>query len=385
MKKINVFRWLLFPFAWLYGVVGWIRNKLYDWKLLKITAFEGVRLIGVGNLSSGGTGKTPHVEYLVRQLKDTYKAAIVSRGYKRKTKGFVLADAKTTALEIGDEPMQMYRKFAKYGVEVAVCENRVEGVRRLLELKPDIEVIVLDDVFQHRRIKVDTLILLTDFRQLFTEDYVLPMGNLREFRGGYKRADVIVVTKYPDDLLEKRKEEIIERIQPLAHQKVLFSYLRYGEPYSFFDNPQNIQHPPTKPIPLAPPSNRDKLFKGGITTLDWGEVDAVLVVCGIAKPERMVEHVRTIPIRSPRINSWAMDSLFFGDHHDFSVKDLELIRVRFEGLVAKYGHVVILTTEKDMVRLELWREELEGMGLLGKIFVLGIEVDFGDGEGVEAF
>ncbi|MGB0930158.1 MAG: tetraacyldisaccharide 4'-kinase, partial [Chitinophagales bacterium] len=269
MKKINVFRWLLFPFGWLYGVVGWCRNKLYDWKVLKATGFDGVRLIGVGNLSSGGTGKTPHVEYLVNRYKENYKVATLSRGYKRKTKGFVLATAQSTALEIGDEPMQMYRKFGKEGVSVAVCENRVEGVRKLLELQPDIEVIVLDDVFQHRRIQVDTLYLLTDFSHLFTEDFVLPMGSLREFRKGYERADVIVVTKCSNDLTEVRKEEIVEGIRPLEHQKVIFSFLEYGVPYSFFDAPHTVQHPP------------NPLQRGNSIVLDWEEDAAVLVVCGI--------------------------------------------------------------------------------------------------------
>ncbi|MEZ4888691.1 MAG: tetraacyldisaccharide 4'-kinase [Chitinophagales bacterium] len=359
MEKISVFRWLLFPITFLYGVIGWLRNKLYDWNILKSTSFEGVRLIGVGNLSSGGTGKTPHVEYLVRQLKDTYNVAVVSRGYKRKTKGFVLADAKSTALEIGDEPMQMYRKFAKDGVEVAVGEKRVKAVRKLLQLKPDIEVIVLDDVFQHRAIAVDTLILLTDFNHLFTEDYVLPMGSLREFQRGYQRADMIVVTKCPKRLNALEKLEIIAAIYPLPHQKLTFSFLKYQQPYAFVD----------------------KSVK-----LNWKrkKVDAVLVVCGIAKPERVVEYVLALP----KMNSWATDgedkleTLFFDDHHDFSVADLEQIRTKFEALAAKYEHAIILTTEKDAVRLELWQKELEEMELLGRIFVLGVEVGFWDREGL---
>lgn len=341
MNKLVIVRWLLFPFSLMYGWVGWCRNKLYDWKVLKSTSFEGVQLIGVGNLSSGGTGKTPHVEYLVKQLKEDQKVAVLSRGYKRKTKGFVLATAECTAMDIGDEPMQMYRKFETDGVTVAVCENRVEGVRKLLQLKPGIEVIVLDDVFQHRRIEVNEMILLTDFNHLFTKDYVLPMGNLREFRKGYQRADWIVVTKCPKGLSEQRKAKIIEAIRPFSHQKVSFSFLKYGNLYSFSDNS---------------------------LLLEWENIECVLVVCGIAKPERMMEYVSS--------KSENIDNLFFGDHHDFSLVDLEQIHAKFEALKGTLEHKFILTTEKDAVRLELWRGELKKMGLLEQIFVLGVEVGF---------
>lgn len=333
MKFLLVFRWLLFPFAFLYGVIGWFRNKLYDCKILKSTGFD-VFMVGVGNLSSGGTGKTPHVEYLINLWKDEYAIATLSRGYKRKTKGFVLAKEGVTALEIGDEPMQIYRKFPE--IEVAVGESRVEAVERLLEEKSDIEVIVLDDVFQHRSINVDVNILLTDYHHLFTNDWVLPTGNLREFRGGYKRADIIIITKCPNDLSKMQRAEIIGEIRSLAHQRVLFSYLRYHQAYSFFDRQ---------------------------ATLEWEKVEEILVVCGIAKPERMVEYLKT------KVDK--VHLLPFGDHHDFSKEDLERIQKRY--IAISSNRKVLVTTEKDAVRLEVYWDWLKESGL--EVFCLPIEVE----------
>ncbi len=333
MKFLLVFRWLLFPFAFLYGVIGWLRNKLYDWKVLKSAGFE-VFMVGVGNLSSGGTGKTPHVEYLVNLWKDEYAIATLSRGYKRKTKGFVLAKEGITTSEIGDEPMQIYRKFPE--IEVAVGENRVDAVWRLLEEKSDIEVIVLDDVFQHRRIKVDVNILLTDYQHLFTNDWVLPTGNLREFRSGYKRADIIIITKCPNGLTKLQQADIIGGIRPMAYQWVLFSYLRYHQAYSFFDRQ---------------------------VTLEWEKVEEVLAVCGIAKPERMVEYLKT--------KVGMVHLLPFKDHHDFSMADLELIQKKYK--VISSNHKILVTTEKDAVRLEVYRDWLRKAEL--KVFCLPIEVE----------
>jgi len=340
LKKTSLFRWLLYPFAVLYGLITYCRNKLYDWNLFKSTGFKQ-HLIGVGNLSSGGTGKTPHVEYLVNLWKDKYAIATLSRGYKRKTKGFVLANEGVNALDIGDEPMQIYRKFS--GIEVAVGEKRVDASKRLLKEKPHIEVIVLDDVFQHRSIKLDVNILLTDFHQLFTNDHVLPMGNLREFRGGYKRADVIVITKCPNDLLKDTQTKIIAAIRPFSHQRVLFSYLRYHQAYSFFD---------------------------ASAKLNWESVEEILLVCGIAKPDKLMTYL------SSKVEKVA--TLFFGDHHDFKLEDLEKMKAQFEGLQS--SKKVIITTEKDAVRLDLFKDWLLDSGL--EIYCLPIEVYFNEEDSV---
>ncbi len=334
MKNTGLFRWFLYPFAMIYGIITFCRNKLYDSGILASTGFPQ-HLIGVGNLSSGGTGKTPHVEYLVNLWKNKYAIATLSRGYKRKTKGFVLADENASALKIGDEPMQIYRKFPD--ITVVVGEKRVDAVRQLLIKKNNIEVIVLDDVFQHRSIKLDVNILLTDFHQLFTNDYVLPMGNLREFRRGYKRADVIVITKCPNGLLKETQREIIAAIRPLSHQRVLFSYLHYHQAYSFFD---------------------------AKAKLNWQNVEEVFLVCGIAKPDKLVNYLAS------KVKK--VTSLFFGDHHDFKVEDLEKMRVQFKALQS--SKKVIITTEKDAVRLDLHRDWLQNSGL--EIYCLPIEVYF---------
>src|SRR5215213_6441758 len=209
---LKSFRVLLLPFALIYGFVIWIRNGLYNKNIFKSASF-GLPLIGVGNLSVGGTGKSPMVEYLVRHLKNIYKVATLSRGYKRKTMGYALASHQTTALDVGDEPMQFHRKFPD--VPVAVGEQRVLAIPQLLHDKPDTEVIILDDAFQHRAIKAGFNILLTDYNNLFTRDFYLPTGDLRDSRGSYERADVIVVTKCSPDLSEQERQEVVKEIEPL--------------------------------------------------------------------------------------------------------------------------------------------------------------------------
>src|SRR5689334_200851 len=194
---LKSFRILLLPFAIMYGIGVWIRNWLYDHNLLRSSSF-GLPLICVGNLSVGGTGKSPMVEYLVLHLKSRYKVATLSRGYKRKTKGYALATDQTTAIDIGDEPMQFHLKFGD--VPVAVGEQRLEAIPQLLHDRPETQVVILDDAFQHRAIQAGFNILLTDYGNLFTRDFFLPTGDLRDTRSSYKRAQVIVVTKCKPDL-----------------------------------------------------------------------------------------------------------------------------------------------------------------------------------------
>ena len=191
---------LLFPFTLLYGTIVFIRNKLFDLQVLKSKKFDNIFVINVGNLSVGGTGKTPHVEYLIHELKNNFNCGILSRGYKRKSKGFILASETHSSEDIGDEPKQYKSKFD--GVMVAVDEDRVHGIQKLTETKPDLDVVVLDDAYQHRSVKPHVNVLLTDFNRLYTNDLLMPAGRLREWSVGSKGADYIIVTKCPENLTE---------------------------------------------------------------------------------------------------------------------------------------------------------------------------------------
>lgn len=321
-------RFLLFPFALLYGAVVWLRNKLYDKNVLKSTSVN-MPIICVGNLSVGGTGKSPMVEYLLRLLKEEVNVATLSRGYKRKTKGYVLANEHTTALEIGDEPMQFHVKFPD--VVVAVGEERLEAIPQLLHDKPKTQAIILDDGFQHRAIKAGLNILLTDYSNLFTRDFFLPTGDLRDERRSYKRAEIIVVTKCPDSLTEEERRKIEEEINPLPHQQLFFSAIEYGVPYHIL-HPQQDYH----------------LHK---------ELE-VLLVTGIANIEPLKAHILA--------NTYTYESISFSDHHIFSIDDLKDISKRFSKM--DQTSKIIITTEKDAVRLVKFREELEELPL----FVLPI-------------
>src|SRR6187200_1094327 len=217
---LKTFRILLFPLAIIYWLIIFIRNKFYDLKIFDSATF-GMPLICVGNLSVGGTGKSPMVELLVRNLKDDFKVATLSRGYKIKTRGYALANERSDALEIGDEPMQFKLKFPD--VPVAVGEERLDAISQLLHDKPDIQSIILDDGFQHRAIKAGMNILLTDFNNLFTRDFYLPTGDLRDLKSSYKRAEIIVVTKCKPDLPEEEKTKIKKEINPIPGQAVFFT------------------------------------------------------------------------------------------------------------------------------------------------------------------
>ncbi|MFP4469434.1 MAG: tetraacyldisaccharide 4'-kinase [Bacteroidales bacterium] len=308
---MNVLLFLLYPFALLYGLVMYVRNKLYDWGILKSVSFN-LPVISVGNLSTGGTGKTPHVEYLVRLLQADYRLATLSRGYRRSTSGYRLATANSTTEEVGDEPLQIRQKFNK--LTVAVDENRVHGVKELLKQKPPPEVVILDDAFQHRRIRPGLSILLTDFHKLYPEDYPLPVGSLREFRIGARRADIIIVTKTAPILSPITVRRITGLIKPKPHQSLYFSYLKYG----------NL-------IPLPGQQNPELPDK----------ISSILLFAGIANMYPLVEHVMKLTNH--------LDKIRFGDHHKYSEKDLKKIRQKFESIFTK--NKIIVTTEKDAMRL----------------------------------
>lgn len=224
---IKIHKWL-YPASWLYGAAVMMRNKLFDWEVLQSKSFD-IPIISVGNLAVGGTGKTPHTEYLIKSLCNQYNVAVLSRGYKRHTKGYVLATPESTARSIGDEPYQMHQKFPS--VTVAVDEKRCHGIEKLLALqKPSIDVILLDDAFQHRYVKPGLSILLTDYHRLFCDDTLLPAGRLREPISGKNRAQIVIVTKCPQDIKPIDYNIITKRLNLYPYQQLFFSSFRYGNP-----------------------------------------------------------------------------------------------------------------------------------------------------------
>jgi len=308
---LNLLRLLLYPIGLLYGLTVLIRNKLYDWGILKVTTFD-VPVISVGNLSTGGTGKTPHVEYLIRLLGNDFKIATLSRGYKRKTSGFRLATPNSTTDEIGDEAVQISRKFND--VVVAVDENRVHGIREIKKRFPETDVVLLDDAFQHRAVKPGLSILLTDFHRLYAENHILPVGNLREFKSGARRADIIIITKTPKPLSPLTVRRIAGLIKPKPHQKLLFSYISSGG---------------LVPVPGSKESQVPE------------KISSVLLFAGIENIYPIVEHVSRF--------AHQLDHIHFSDHHTYTDKDLKMIRERFDNLFTK--NKIIITTEKDVARL----------------------------------
>jgi tetraacyldisaccharide 4'-kinase len=315
-------RFLLLPFALLYGVVVAVRNWLYNRKIFRSATFS-FPLICVGNLSVGGTGKSPMVEYLVELLQPHFKVATLSRGYKRKTKGYGLANEATTALEIGDEPMQFHLKYPQ--VAVAVGEERIVAVPQLLHDRPETEVIILDDAFQHRAINAGLNILLTDCNNLFYNDWFLPAGNLRDERRSYKRAQIIIVTKCPATLSASEKDKIAKQIKLQKQQQLFFTTVQYSQPYHI-------------------------VTKQAIIITQQQEV---LLVSGIANPQPLKNHL------AKQVSSFT--ELSYSDHHIFSIDDLKNIRKQYDQL--KGSNKFILTTEKDAVRLLKFKDELQDLPL----------------------
>ena len=332
----SVVRLLLYPFALIYGAVVWMRNRLYDTGFFSSVSFS-VPVISVGNLSVGGTGKTPHVEYLIRLLQYQYRVATMSRGYKRRTQGFLLADENTNALRIGDEPMQYHMKYPE--VTVSVSEERITGIPRLLQQKPDTEIVLLDDAYQHRSVKPGLNILITDYARPFYKDYILPYGRLRESRAAYSRADVIIVSKCPAVINEEEARIIRQDINPLPHQQIFFSTLRYHTAYDFFTN-----------VPVL---------------LDGKQV---LVVCAIAKPEQLVKYVTQ---KAERVHT-----LSYPDHHYFVSKDLEEIKAAYDNWKEK--DTIILTTEKDAARLQLHQDKLRSWNVTISVLPVQVEILFNE-------
>ena len=304
-------RILLWPISFVYSIVLTIRHKLYDWCVLKSLRFE-YPMIGVGNLNLGGTGKTPTVEYLIRLLRENYHVATLSRGYGRKTNGFQRADNHSTYETVGDEPLQYFHKFPD--IQVAVDEDRIEGVEKLIRVKDTPDVILLDDAYQHRRIKAGLNILLTEYHRLYCDDFLFPAGSLRDVKSAARRADIIVVSKSPKTLEDTKKQLIIKKLKPKKHQKVFFSTLEYA--------------------PLQPLNETAR-------QTSFENADSVLAFCGIASPNPFVEELKK--------HYKTVDFLQFADHHAYTENDVKSILKRFENLCG--GKKIIVTTEKDAARL----------------------------------
>ncbi len=333
-----LFKLLMMPFALLYGVGVWIRNGLYNIGFLKGIEFN-VPVISVGNLTVGGAGKSPHIEYLVRVLKNYIYVSTLSRGYKRRTKGFLTVRVNNRAEEVGDEPLQFKRKFPDVGVYVS--ESREIGIPKIMASRPETQVILLDDAFQHRSVKPGINILLTEYDDLFVDDFLLPVGRLREWPSSYRRADTIVVTKCPLDLDESEKQRLISVIKPLDHQTVFFSTYQYGRPY--------------------------RMFYPSVTVSLQSNLHA-LVITGIARTKALINYLED--------HLGSVQIIEYGDHHNFTRYEISQLKKQFDTL--DEDRKIIITTEKDAVRLEQHHAYLQQHNL--PIFILPVFVSFLDGD-----
>jgi tetraacyldisaccharide 4'-kinase len=324
-----VLRILLFPFAILYNLVTWLRNRLYDQGLKPSIKFE-LPVIGIGNLTVGGTGKTPLTEYLIRLLASKYQVATLSRGYGRNTKGFRMAEVTDSAATIGDEPFQFHVKFGDR-VKVAVGEERALAIANILQHAPSTEVILLDDAFQHRRVIPSLNILLTDYHRPFYEDFLLPAGRLRESRSGAGRADIVIVTKCPAEITDEQMIEMEKSIREFVERPVFFTRIRYGNPTPF---------------------GRAGQRPG----------DQIGLLSGISNPRPLKHYVAQ--------NFKLKKHFNYSDHHPYRVPDLQ----RLQRFIDENPGASILTTEKDKVKLAA--PEFESFMQRLPMFYLPIEVDF---------
>ncbi len=308
----------------MYGIITYLRNKLFDCGIIEQKS-HSVKIISVGNIRVGGTGKTPFVEYLIKALSPYFNLAILSRGYGRKTKGFIHLQPHHSASEVGDEPLLIYKRNPN--TFVAVCEERNKGVENILKNSPKTNLIILDDAYQHRYINRDINILLTEYNRPFFKDRVIPYGRLREYRKGYKRASYIVVTKCPP-LSEKQKQDFVLKLKPLQHQKIFFSNIVYKLPYHI--------------------KNKEKQ----INLLDY----KVLLLTGIANNQHIIEYLNSI--------TQVVDTITFSDHHNFTEKDKIQIKNHYNRF--SESNTILLTTEKDAMRLQDFEED---------IYVLPIDIE----------
>jgi tetraacyldisaccharide 4'-kinase len=338
MFREKIIQILLSPFALLYGIIVYFIHFFYEVGILKSSSFS-VPVIGVGNLSIGGAGKTPHVEYLIEILKDYIDIATLSRGYKRKSSGFRIVQMDDSALTVGDEPIQYRRKYRD--IVVAVSESRAYAIPEIIKRFPSIQTILLDDAFQHRTVKPGLNILLTQYALPFTRDYLLPSGRLREWRSGYKRADIIIVTKCPPELTTEKRQALIEEINPKIHQRLFFSYYEYGRPYSFFNTEHRI--------------TLDKSYH-------------VILLSAIASTDYVLQYLH------PLVQS--VFEIEYEDHHTFDSYDIERITKIYGEL--QNENKIILTTEKDAMRLDPFMKTLFDAKV--SVFILPVKVVFHDND-----
>ncbi len=329
---LAILRYALLPFAILYGMVVWIRNKFYDAGLLTSLPFS-LPIISVGNLSVGGTGKTPQIEYLIELLQAQYYIATLSRGYKRYTRGFVLANETTNARDIGDEPMQYKLKYPE--LTVCVAEDRLIAIPELLQKRPFVQAILLDDAFQHRSVKASMQILITDVNNLYTQDYILPFGRLREFRSDAKRANIIVVSKCDNNFTTQQADFVKQKLKILPHQQLFFSTINYGAPYNLLTAEPELL------------SNK-----------------SIVLVTGIANNAPLVKHLQQ--------HNNTVHTLQYADHYYYNTNDIEDIAATFNNL--QNANKVIVTTQKDATRLMLHDTLINSLGLT--IIVIPLSISF---------
>lgn len=327
-------RKLLVPASWIYGMMVSARNFLYDRQIKKSVEFD-LPVISIGNLSAGGTGKTPHIEYLIRTFHDQFRVGTLSRGYGRRTKGYRLAETTDNARDTGDEPLQIKRNFPQ--VTVAVCEERAIGIPIMLLDDPSLQIILLDDAFQHRQVKHGLNLLLTDYSKPFTRDYLLPAGNLREPVQNASRADAIVITKVPANASAASVMAMKKEVQMSANQKVFASTLNYGLMYLMWDA-SKMAH------------DVSKLH--------------ILLLTGIASSHALAEYLKSKVTK--------LTELMFADHHPYSMRDIRKIITAYRSLPAESR--MIVTTEKDAVRLLPFKDQLLNEGV--EIYCIPVEVKF---------
>lgn len=328
---------ILLPISLIYGFVVFTRNRFYDLGIFKSNKFN-IPLISVGNITVGGTGKTPHIEYLVNLLQDKFKIATLSRGYKRRTEGFILSDIKSTEQDIGDEPKQIKQKFPQ--INVAVDADRTNGINKLIGLKPDTEVILLDDAFQHRKVKPGLSILLIDYFRPIRKDFMIPLGNLRDNKLEKKRADIIVITKSPQNISVEIQNKILHKIKPASDQKVFFSTFSYGNLKAVYNN---------------------DMMKNIEEVMEF----EILLVTGIANPKSLkmylVENI-----------SKKIQVLEYSDHYEFKELDFKTIESKFNKIASK--NKIIITTEKDAMRLQKFSNIAHS--LKDSFFYIPVQVEF---------
>ena len=341
--RLNILRYLLAPLTPLYGLVAGIRNRLFDYNILGSTEFK-LPIISIGNITIGGTGKTPHVEYLISLLDGEFEVATLSRGYKRKSRNFLLASLYTSAEEIGDEPKQIKHKFP--GIKVAVDANRVRGVRKLMADFKDLNLIILDDAFQHRFIKPGLSILLIDYNRPLSGDHLLPFGNLRESSYEKRRAHIILVTKCPPKLKPIQRRLVMKDLNLFPYQTLYFTTVIYGELHPVFHDARQLS------------KNECKIEKYRLH-----------MVTGIANSRPLKKHLRGI---TPKITE-----LKYSDHHYFSKKDMEEIESSFDAI--DHEKKIIITTEKDAMRFQTMSDIKDV--LKKNMYYIPIGIEFLDEEG----